>query len=263
MERVILIDETRGDRIDALLNPESLSWRRRAGLRERSLDERPLACPEAVEDALIYTGGGVTEIDLDLLFDTRLLPPRPEIAPAPADAGPRDRDVRDLTRPLWTLTEPQRLDGPSRGFGLRPQLLIWGAWSVRVVVVGIAERFEEFDTEGVPRRAWLSLALRRAEPEAPAPDPAGSTAPAEGANLADQLDRLAHTDVAQGVESALGGRAGDAADALGRPDIAAAATLGDPRLWPLLMEYLGVEDPLAPLDGRIAPADADTATEPS
>ena len=46
------------------------------------------------DDPLLYTGGGRTELDLDLLFDVSL-----------AGSSVATRDVRDLTRAFWDLAE--------------------------------------------------------------------------------------------------------------------------------------------------------------
>ncbi len=246
MEKIIFFDEQDGSRIDALLNPESLSWRRSAGVRSRLIGERPVMYPEAREDTLIFTGGGVTDIDLNLLFDTRLLPRRPPPIPI-SDAANTQRDsysdVRDLTQPLWALTEAQRLGGTNSTIGLRPQLLIWGEWSVRVVFTAIAERFEEFNIDGMPRRAWLSISLRRVETD----ETATTNSTASGNTT--MLDQLAHSDPDTGLTAVAGDLSVAAATTplagIGRPDLFAHEVLGDARLWPLLLDHLGIEDPLS------------------
>ena len=141
VERVIFYDEYSGERIDALLNPETLTWWRRAGLRPRALDELPIGTTDQIDDTLIYTGGGETEIALELLFDTRLL--------TGIEGVQQQMDVRRLTAPLWALAE-----GRSSSVVAtlpRAQRLIWSEWSVLVVVVALAERFEDFTSDGIPR----------------------------------------------------------------------------------------------------------------
>jgi hypothetical protein len=79
-------------------------------------------------------------------------------------------DVRELTRPLWNLSESVTGSARSKLPILR---FIWGrSWNLPAVVTDIAERFERFDQEGRPRRSFLRLRLRRiAEPDAePVPD---------------------------------------------------------------------------------------------
>ena len=239
MEHVVLYDEHAGSRIDALLNPESLTWRRRAGLRERRLDELPIADAGASDDRLIHTGGGRTEIDLELLFDTRLLP----------EAGQpgAPEDVRRLTGRLWALTESRPPD--AQGPWPRPLSLVWGEWSVPVVVTAVAERFEEFTAAGAPRRSWMTLAMRRvAVDEGRGGAPAGPAA--IGVAVDDRLEGVAADDLVS-IGSGGGGVAmpGLTGGSPLRLDLAAALALGDPREWRLLAEINGLEDPLAPAPG--------------
>ena len=146
MERIaFLVDET-GERIDCLINPETLVMRRLAGVR-------PAALPGAVmgadgDDVLLYTGGGRTELVLDLLFDVELM-----------DAAHRPDDVRKLTSRLWRLAD--------NGDGRPPQVrLVWGkTWNLPGVVVSVAERLDAIDATGNPRRSWLRLKLVRTNDE--------------------------------------------------------------------------------------------------
>jgi hypothetical protein len=134
---------------------------------------------------LLATGGGVTELVLDLLFDIDLVETAAPVAPPPVvdptqptlEPGvalnalpPPMADVRELTRPLWNLSESVTGSARSKLPILR---FIWGrSWNLPAVVTDIAERFERFDQEGRPRRSFLRLRLRRvAEPDAePVPD---------------------------------------------------------------------------------------------
>lgn len=182
-------------RISCLLNPEALETRRTAGiLRRRGAGGAVLGNPRT-DDPLIATGGGVTDYDLQLLFDVEIAneqrptqPATPPVAPPQAsdgedeeatdqdstDAAPQDAtpllmptppqvmDVRSLTQPLWALAETgEPVDG-----AIAPQRVrfIWGkSWNVPGVVIAVAERLERFDADGVPQRSWLSLRLRRVE----------------------------------------------------------------------------------------------------
>jgi len=238
MERVILYDEELSTRIDALLNPESLTWSRRAGVRERVLDEVPIGAGQLAEDGIIYTGGGTTELTLELLFDTRLLPRPPGDAPEPP------ADVRRLTTPLWALTEPD----PARPkAGLRTQRLIWAEWSLPVIATAISERFEDFTSDGIPRRSWIALELRRVNEPREAAGDAADEADAEAA-LAGQVEALTQSGAAETLDQT------GAADLLvpggaeimrGRADLSAFSLFGDVRYWPLVCDMLGVEDPLS------------------
>ena len=159
MERVAFLLEKTGARIPCLLNPESVVIRRLAGVRSRRSNSGPLTGAGLKDDPLHYTGGGTTEINLDLLFDV-------SIAGSSIPTG----DVRDLTRPLWELAEGVAAD---TGFTMPPMVrFVWGkAWNIPGVVVAVAERLESFSADGTPGRSWLRMRLLRvAEPPQPAPD---------------------------------------------------------------------------------------------
>jgi len=94
VERVSFLVEATGTRLSCLLNPETLAVRRLAGVRPRQTASGALTGAELSDDPLLHTGGGRTEIDLDLLFDLSL-----GGGTVVAD------DVRDLTRPFWNLAE--------------------------------------------------------------------------------------------------------------------------------------------------------------
>jgi hypothetical protein len=163
MERVAFLIESTGERIPALLNPESLQVTRRSGLR--TLAGRPGAVVGAgqADDVLVSTGGGRTEIELDLVFDVDLVLGEP----APTD-------VRDLTGPIWRLSEN------SDEGRIEPFRMIWGKrWNVPLVVEAVGERFDRFDADGNPLRSWLRMrALRVAEHHDP-----GAPAATTGATL--------------------------------------------------------------------------------
>lgn len=165
MERVAFLVEPTGERISCLLNPELLETRRELGVRVRRAAGGFLASEARTDYPLIATGGGVTELDLQLLFDTEVA--QAELGPDAAAAAPGD--VRELTRPIWDLTENAAADG----FAAPPSVrFIWGkAWNVPGVIVAVAERLERFDADGAPRRSWLSLRLRRVDEPDPRPTP--------------------------------------------------------------------------------------------
>lgn len=149
MERVAFLIEDTGERLGCLLNPESVLLRRQSGIHSRQSAGGLVAGAELADDPLFYSGGGQTDLTLDLLFDVSL-------------AGPSvsSDDVRDLTAPLWDLAENRR----QARYG-RPPLcrFVWGkSWNFPGVVSAVAERLESFTALGVPRRSWLRLRLLRA-----------------------------------------------------------------------------------------------------
>lgn len=144
MERVTFLVEDSGERIECLLNPETVVLRRKAGIvRYPALS---LESEGAVEDLVVRVGGGATEIELELLFDI-------QIAPQPVTV----EDVRSLTSKLWELTE---FDGE------QPRApvvhMFWGkVFSMRVVFAAVAERLDAINASGAARRSWLSARLVR------------------------------------------------------------------------------------------------------
>jgi hypothetical protein len=154
MERVAFLLEHTGERIGCLLNPESLVVRRTAGVRSRTTTGGSLSGAGLADDPLIYTGGGYTDLLLDLLFDTRL-----------AGSSLSTDDVRTLTRPLFELAEGDRnADGFTRPPSVR---FVWGkSWNISGVVTSVAERVEEFTASGAPQRSWLRMRLVRVSEQA-------------------------------------------------------------------------------------------------
>ena len=149
MERASFIVEKTGERVDCLLNPASVVVRRLAGVHHRRSSTGPLNAMALKDDPLLYTGGGMTELLLDLLFDTSLAGPAGETA-----------DVRSLTAPLARLAEgSDATDAPGQAPLVR---FVWGkAWNALGVVTALAERLEYFNTEGAPQRSWLRMRLQR------------------------------------------------------------------------------------------------------
>lgn len=167
MERVTFIDDATGQRIgNCLLNPEGLVMRRQAGVRTHRTAGGLAGGHALGDDPVFFTGGGVTELELDLLFDVGLVP---QAAPV--------TDVRELTAPLWDLCENDRRQG---AYGrLSVVRFFWGKWHMPGIVVAVAERLEQFDSSGVPGRSWLRMRLRRVDaadrlrPDSAFEDPAG------------------------------------------------------------------------------------------
>ncbi len=155
MEHVAFLIESSGDlnktvqRLRCMLNPESLVQRRRAGVQQRKSTGGLVTGADLADDRLLYSGGGSTELALDLLFDTCL--PGSTITSG---------DVRDLTAPIWALAE-----NTERQLAYaRPQLcrFVWGKnLYFRGIVTHVAERLEYFSSTGLPRRSWLRLRMLR------------------------------------------------------------------------------------------------------
>ncbi len=236
MERVVFVIEETQQHLRCLLNPEGMEVRRRAGVQPRRLAAGALSGAGLSDEPLLCTGGGATELRLDLLFDTDL-----------DEAGGGGGDVRELTGPIWRLAENQWSDG---GVKLPIARLIWGKqWNVPGVVAAVAERLESFTAGGMPRRSWLRLRfLRVAEPEedetSSAPDPE------DVADLDFSDDETDAMPVHQVV--------GDDGDG-DRLDNLAYLYYGDAGFWRLLAHGNDLEDPQDLSGGqvlRVPPASA-------
>lgn len=236
MERVTLLVPDTGALITCLLNPEHLVQRREAGLRRPLSGSGYVTAAQSSDDALLSSGGGRTEYELDLLFDTEIAALRPTTGSRPL------ADVRDLTRPVWDLAENH---GDARGHGVRPVRFFWGAWNVLTVVLAVAERLERFDDTGRPHRSWLRLRLARVpdptppplDVEPPRPEPAAITVAAETAVL-----REHHLSPDPGLD-AEGRRTGGETWA----DVANEHYPGRPWLWRLIAALVEeVDGPFVP-----------------
>ena len=243
MDRVTFLIEATGERVSCLLNPESLTLTRRAGLRDRAGPRGALTGAAGSHDPLIATGGGITELELHLLFDTELarsLDPRPE------EPGQARADVRALTRPLLALAEP-------RAGSAEPSVpvvrFIWGqAWNLPAVVLAVAERLERFSPGGVPGRSWMSLRLRQVpEAETAAAGPLPPALPDAG-----EVPGLG-SDAIEAVADA----AGNAATPI---YLAAYWLTGRAEDWPQVAAASGIEDPLRIEAGTVFTAGSAGAT---
>lgn len=252
MERVAFLVEKTGERVGCLLNPETLVVRRRAGVRPRQSVAGDLTAAGLADDPLLFTGGGTTELELDLLFDVNL-----------AGSTIQSDDVRRLTAPLWELAENAgEGDGGARGHG-RPPLVrfVWGkTWNVPAVVAAVAERLEEFTAGGAPQRSWLRMRLLRvAEPPAipagslPPPkgltDAAGSAGPNPFASPAEPAADEGVVEVHEAVgafnSDDVGGEGADTPPPPGEHiDTIANAYMGHPAAWKLIAAFNNLTDPL-------------------
>jgi hypothetical protein len=233
VERVAFLVESTGERIGCLLNPESLVMRRTAGLARRPPSGGAINGVDRSDDPIMFTGGGQTELFLDLLFDTSLEASRSVSA-----------DVRLMTRPLWDLAEN------SPDVTRRTVRFVWGkTWNVPGVIAAVAERLESFTEEGVPQRSWLRLRMLRVQPD----DRAAVAAPAKMADL----DRLLAVDArrtAAAPELAIevtGGAGARGTSAVTRLDDLAGRYLGHPSFWRIIAVYNRVVDPLHIEVGRM------------
>lgn len=235
MERIAFLVEATGERIDCLLNPETFEVKRLAGVRQRATAGGQLVGAGLADDPLLFTGGGRTEITLDLLFDVAL-----------AERG--GDDVRHLTLRLWKLAE----NSAEERSGVRPPLvrLVWGkTWNVPGVVVAVAERFDDIDPTGVPRRCWLRMKLVRVAESA-----AAAISSFEEGLVGRPGDPLV-AEVAPGTAvSAVGDGDGDEEFSGVRMDLMSASTLGDPLQWRTLAEHNDIDNPLTVPAGTVLTA---------
>jgi hypothetical protein len=244
MERVAFLDDASGRRISCLLNPESLVLRRQAGVRSRDTAGGLASGHGLSDDPLFFTGGGITEIEIDLLFDV-------DLDPQPVSTPTRSRDVRDLTGPLWDLSENGRRQD---AFGSLPTVrFFWGKWQMPGVVVAVAERLTQFDSDGIPRRSWLRMRLRRVNAVERAEPDIAIDAP--GLPAHDTLPGLLDDNgLAPQVYEISGAQAG--ADGAGppiaeRPDQIAYRFYGNPALGLPLCLFNNILDPLRVEPGQL------------
>ena len=253
MERVTLLIERSGARISCLLNPERLETRRRSGLRRRAGAGGVLMGSARADDPLIATGGGITEYDLYLLFDVGVA----HEGRAWAAAEPRGQqqtavaisptDVRELTRPIWDLSE-----NPAGSDQLGPEKvrIVWGKWSAPGVVMAVAERLEQFDANGAPQRSWLSLRLRRVEEDTRRPDAGPAAAePSPSAPDLEMIEDLPPPEDRGGDIDRIDMPSDPDGGPLQRLDLIAADHYGDPALASALAAYNGLDDMLRAPDG--------------
>lgn len=251
MDRVAFLAAS-GQRVDALLNPESIEVSRLSGIRPRGIAGGRLTGAGLADDPLHLTGGGRTELTLDLLFDVELT--------AGENAA---NDVRALTRPLWQLAE----NSATEQGAVRPPLIrfVWGkSWNLPGVVAAVAEHFDRFDAGGVPLRSWLRLRfLRVAETAAHAEqDYERMVADAEAAAALPSPAPAPGDDDAVRALVAVGHGARPGGTPPTRFDLLAHDGLGNPFLWRLLAEHNAIDDPLRVAAGTVLTVPAELAPAP-
>ena len=235
MERVSFLIEATNERVSCLLNPELLTVTRQAGVGAGRSVGGLLGGRALGDDPLLALGGGVTELELRLLFDTSVQEPPQRVT-----------DVRELTRPLWQLAEEQRSAG--RAPALARVRFLWGkSWNVPGVILAVSERFEQFAASGAPQRSWLRLRLRRVSEQAPGgmgADPV--VAPSHGrwpALTFAGADPAAPADV-YAVQ-------GDGVQAGSRLDTLAAQVYGDPAAWRAIASVNDLASPFGLVAGQL------------
>lgn len=231
MEYVAFLIEDTGQHIGCLLNPETVVMTRTAGVEPRRSSGGRLTGAGLADDPLMFTGGGRTELKLDLLFDVDLAPGNVEVS-----------DVRQMTRPIWALAE----NSAEVERQLRPPLvmLLWGlAWSMPGVITEVAERFDRFSADGSPLRSWLRLTFVRV----------GTAADREGGESFELARRLPPVDLtAPPVASMPVPGDGSEADPTGtgatidpaRLGLLSLAAFGNELQWKELLAYNDIDDPL-------------------
>jgi len=225
MERVTFLLEKTGERFACLLNPAGVVVRRLAGLQPRQSTSGPLTGAALKDDPILYTGGGMTEILLDLLFDVTL-----------AGSTLTTEDVRDLTRPLTSLAEGKEGDD---GYGQVPLVrFVWGkAWNVLGVVAAVAERLENFTSSGAPQRSWLRMRFLRVGDPAGADTEPWADLPPE--DLPEQIDVPPDELRFHQVQGDGGNEDGSSGE---RPDQIADLLYGDPAKWRVFAGFNKIDD---------------------
>jgi hypothetical protein len=232
MERVAFLIDATGERIDCLLNPETLEVTRLAGVRPRGSAGGQLIGVGLADDPLLFTGGGRTELTIDLLFDVDFV-----------DEATRPSDVRALTARLWQLAE----NSTENGGAVRPPLVrmvLGKSWNVPGVIVAVAERFDAFDAGGAPHRSWLRLKLVRVTESA-------ATARTEFDDDLAAAQRAPSLDGAPAAVEAQGDGQAEPDYSGVRFDLLATDALGSPFHWRMLAEHNGIANPLQIAPGTV------------
>ncbi|GAA4468838.1 CIS tube protein [Phytohabitans houttuyneae] len=257
MERVSFLVDATGERVDCLLNPETVQVSRLAGVRARGSHAGQLTGVGLADDPLLFTGGGRTELRLDLLFDVELV-----------DGQSRPQDVRALTRRLWMLAE----NSAEEHGAVRPPLvrLVWGkAWNVPGVIVAVAERFDDFTPGGSPRRSWLRMRLVRTadsaaqlkqdfEEELQSSNSAPSVPPGGAVTAVGDSGGVAKSATGKAAAAKPGAAPPGAGQSKGhsgvRFDLISNEVLGSPLPWRALAEHNNIANPLDVAPGTVLSA---------
>jgi hypothetical protein len=245
VERVAFLVEASGAHVTCLLNPETLVVSRTAGVRPRQVAGGLVTGAGRADDPLLLSGGGRTELRLDLLFDVDLVD----------SPDQRPDDVRELTAAVSQLAEnSDASDGTQRPPTVR---FVWGrAWNLPGVVTEVAERFDRFSESGTPLRSWLRMSFVRT---------GLGTEPTVGETYTTATPRPDVDLAAQPARSVapLGEQSSDPNAGPINPlqlGLMSLDAFGTPFEWKLLMQYNNIDDPLRirgslgvpPVDGATA-----------
>lgn len=230
MERVAFLIDRTSERLSCMLNPERLVVRRTAGVQPRRSVGGVLTGAGLSDDPLFYTGGGATELNLDLLFDVSI-----------GGSTINTEDVRELTAPLWALAE-NRLGGERYG---EPPLarFVWGkSWNMPGVVVSVAERLEYFTPGGTPMRSWLRMCFRRVSQ--PSRGGASSVSAGSGSGVDRRKPRTgSDMELAHEVHGGSANRQESSQGSSERLDEIAHRYYGDASAWRAVAAYNSINDP--------------------
>jgi len=228
MERIAFLIEPEDVRISCLLNPETVVIKRTTGIKARESIGGPLTGPGMSDAPLMFTGGGQTWIDLELLFDVHL-----------SGGTFRTHDVRDLSGVFFKMAE-NSVD--TNGISTPPVVrMVWGkSWNIPGVITHVAERLDCFSASGVPARSWLKLRMRRV------PEDEGETLSLfewlnnleTSLKIIDQLDH-------QAADSALTNEQSAVVLFNERLDLLAQRFYGNPALWRFIAAMNRITDPFA------------------
>lgn len=226
MERIAFILEHNDERLSCLLNPEQLVLKRRAGVKARQSLGGALTKDGLADDPLLFTGGGTTVIDFELLFDVAL-----------PGSTVQSEDVRDLTAPFWELAENAKNSEDRKQ--LAQVRFVWGkSWNIPGVVISVAEKFDRFTESGIPTRSWITMRFVRVMESASTRDALRyrhrfAAAPQKREDLPEEELEVHQVT---GEE---------------RLDVIAEKYYGDPAMWKPLAEFNHIDDPLEELDFKV------------
>jgi hypothetical protein len=233
MERVAFLIEPEDVRISCLLNPETVVIKRTAGIKSRESIGGPLTGVNMSDAPLLFTGGGQTWIDLELLFDVHL-----------PGGTLRTHDVRDLSGIFFKMAE----NSVEENGVFKPPVvrMVWGkSWNIPGVITHVAERLDCFSASGVPARSWLKLRMRRVpEDDAETPSLFDWLNDLETSlKIIDQLDQYAQTGLS--AVSSFFDELSASVLFNERLDLLAQRFYGNPSLWRFIAAMNRITDPFA------------------
>jgi len=239
MERVAFLVEPDDHRISCMLNPETIVITRSSGIRERESIGGAVSGKNLNDVPLIFTGGGVTYIEMELLFDITI-----------KGSSLITKDVRDYTSNFFEMAENSYDNNGSK----RPKIvrMIWGkSWNIPGVITEIAEKLDYFTKGGVPRRSWLKLRLRRVNEEDTISDFIEKIVELlnESLTIADELD--ATSPYGQSYESEELRAKSITVMLNDRLDAIADKYYNDPSLWRLIASFNGITDIAEDIGSRL------------